>query len=292
MVGNASFSVAANITEVEGTNAYIAPSDKAVVANKIAADKVVADELAADEVAAEASGADEDFNDPIEPLNRAIFGFNEFLQDILFRPIVTVYNFLPAGVRDAVANILHNLNTPVILANDLLQFEFDRAGQTLGRFMVNTIAGAGGIADVASDLGIEKHGEDFGQTLGAWGVGEGLYIVLPIFGPSNPRDFAGLLVDNFFDPLSTVYVDDKAVTWSLAGAKGVSQYAAVVEELDQIKSTSIDYYAAIRSMYRQKRNAKISNGQEIDLPPIPDFDLSFQQHLDEENKEVSSASAE
>lgn len=299
VAGNAAISVAADINEVKGTSSYSkAAEDKAeadkIAAGKVKIDKVALSELAADELAAgPAAGAEEDFNDPIEPFNRVMFGFNEILQDFLFRPIATVYNYLPAGMRDGVANILHNLNTPVILANDLLQFEFERAGQTVGRFMINTIAGAVGIADVATDLGIEKHGEDFGQTLGAWGVGEGFYLVLPIFGPSNPRDAVGkLIVDSFLDPLSSVYIDEEAVTWTLTGVSGLSRYAGVMEELNQVKSTSIDYYAAIRSMYRQKRQSEISNGKEVDLPPIPDFDLSFQKHLDEEGRQMSSVSVE
>lgn len=234
----------------------------------------------ADQLAEGAAAGGDDFNDPIEPFNRFMFDVNEVIQDFLLRPISTVYNYLPAGFRTGVGNVIHNLNTPVILANDILQLEGKRAMNTFGRFVINTIAGAGGIGDVAEDLGIPSHKEDFGQTLGSYGVGEGFYLVLPLFGPSNPRDAVGkLFVDSYLDPLSLYLknTDEDAIYWSMVGAKGVSEYAGVVEELNQIKSTSIDYYAAIRSMYRQKRKAEISNGQDTDLPPIPDLDLSMNQ---------------
>jgi len=247
-----------------------------------------ADQLA--EGAAAAGG--DDFNDPIEPFNRFMFDVNEGIQDFLLRPISTVYNYLPAGFRNGVGNLIHNLNTPVILANDLLQLEGQRAMRTFGRFVINTIAGAGGIGDVAGDLGIPSHKEDFGQTLGSYGVGEGFYLVLPLFGPSNPRDAVGkIFVDSYFDPLSMYLknTDEDAAYWSMMAGKGISEYAGVMEELNQIKSTSIDYYAAIRSMYRQKRKAEIGNGQDTNLPPIPDLDLSL--NIDDNKKESETAAA-
>ena len=152
--------------------------------------------------------------------------------------------------------------------------ELNRALTTFGRAFINTTVGMGGIADVASEMGIERHDEDFGQTLGVYGVGEGFYLVLPIFGPSNPRDAIGkLVVDNYFDPIGLWLdnTDQDEVIYALAAAKGIDEYAGIVDELNQVKKTSVDYYAAVRSLYRQKRKAEINNGSILELPPIPDL---------------------
>ena len=218
---------------------------------------------------------EEDANDPLEGMNRAIFNFNEGLQDNFLRPIVETYNeTVPPNGRRAMKNVFNNLSEPVTFVNDLLQFEFHRAVNTFLRMMINTIFGAAGIMDLAQQMGIEDHSEDFGQTLGTWGIGEGFYLVLPILGPSSPRDAVGkLVVDSYFDPLSTYLenIDEGEIDLALDIVDGLLEYADVIEELDQIKKTSVDYYAAIRSLYRQKRKAEISNGKDLDLPPIPDI---------------------
>lgn len=218
---------------------------------------------------------DEDVNDPLEPMNRFFFDVNEVLQDILLRPISTVYNeVLPAQVRKIIGNFLDNLTSPVILANDIMQGEVMRAWETLQRTVINSTIGVAGLADVAGEFGIAKHDEDFGQTLAVWGVGEGFYLVLPVFGPSNPRDAIGKLgVDPFLDPLY-YYLDNTdrdALIGARIGLTAIDEYASIVDELNDVKKTSIDYYAAIRSLYRQKRKAEIANGEELDLPPIPDL---------------------
>jgi len=222
-----------------------------------------------------ASTNDEDINDPLEPINRVIFEFNEFLQDAFLRPIAKFYNEnVNLTVRQAISNFLDNLSAPVIFVNDVLQGEFDRAMTTFGRAFINSTMGMGGIADVAGEMGIEEHDEDFGQTLAVYGVGEGFYLVLPIFGPSSPRDAIGkLLVDPYFDPvglwLSNTERDN--IAWTLRGASATDEYSGIVDELNQVKKTSVDYYAVIRSLYRQKRKAMISNGSVLELPPIPDL---------------------
>ena len=127
-------------------------------------------------------------NDPIELFNRFAFSFNLALDAVIFRPAAATYRFLlPVEVRDSVRNVLRNLKSPVVLANDLLQGEFARAGDTVVRFLVNSTIGLLGLFDVAADSGYPYHDEDFGQTLGVHGVGEGLYIVLPVLGPSSAR---------------------------------------------------------------------------------------------------------
>jgi len=228
---------------------------------------------------AQLSTNEDDVNDPLESVNRVIFGFNEIVYEFLLTPVATTYNtVLHETVRSGVSNAIDNISSPVTLVNDILQFELDRALTTIARFVVNTIAGIGGIADVASSIGLEEHSEDFGQTLGSYGVGEGLYLVLPLLGPSNPRDAIGdLVVDPYFDPLGLYLsnTDRDAAGYARTGVSAVSEFAGLMGELSQIKSTSVDYYAAIRSLYRQKRVAEISNGREEDLPAIPNYDLNF-----------------
>ncbi len=222
-----------------------------------------------------ATSPDEEINDPLESMNRAIFDFNEVLQDAILRPAAHFYNDnVNVTVRQAISNILNNLSTPVILANDLLQGEFDRALETVVRALVNSTFGIGGIVDLAGELGLERHDEDFGQTLAVYGVDEGFYLVLPVFGPSSPRDAIGkLAIDSYLDPLGLWLdnTDRDEIVYALTAAEGLDEYAGIVDELNQVKKTSVDYYAAIRSLYRQKRKAEILNGSTLDLPPIPDL---------------------
>ena len=210
-----------------------------------------------------AENDDLDVNDPIEPVNRFIFGFNQIVEDLILRPIAYTYNALmPDPGKEAVTNFLNNLSSPVVLANDLLQGEGERAWQTTQRMVINTTVGLGGLWDAAEYFGIEEHREDFGQTMAVWGVGEGFYLVLPILGPSNPRDAIGKFgVDTFLDPVGLYLVNTNQEEWQYArlGVTGVTEYADIVEELDSLRETSIDYYAAIRSFYRQRRQAEIDN---------------------------------
>ncbi len=234
--------------------------------------------------------AENDVNDPLETMNRGIFEFNEFFLQWILGPISGVYkDFVPDPVRKSVGNILHLVASPIILANDLLQAEWERAWVTTQRTVVNATIGVAGTFDVAETLGLPRHSEDFGQTLAVWGVGEGFYLVIPFFGPSNPRDGIGKLVDGFFHPLTrwADNTDREEITYGLFSAAGVHDYSEIKDELDQIRKTSIDYYAAIRSMFRQKRAAEIRNGAEVDLPPIPD--LGFDIDVDEIDKPSAGA---
>ncbi|HEB78956.1 MAG TPA: VacJ family lipoprotein, partial [Rhodospirillales bacterium] len=213
------------------------------------------------------------FNDPLEPMNRLFFGFNEILQDYLLHPMATAYNWLPKFVRSSVSNFLLNLRSPIVLVNDILQFEPKRALQTTGRALINSTMGVGGLIDVADQFGIEPHDEDFGQTLAVWGVGEMFYLVLPVIGPTNPRDAIGKLgVDLLMDPLN-YYLNSTDKTewiWARAAFEGFEAYAGLVGEMDHVKNTSMDYYAAIRSMYRQRREKEILNSEDPPFHDIPD----------------------
>jgi len=220
------------------------------------------------------------------------------VQDAVLRPVGHAYNDnVPANMRLGIGNFLTNLSSPISFVNSILQGDINEAMHLLVRMFVNTTIGIGGIVDVVSEVDGEPREEDFGQTLGVWGVGEGFYLVLPIFGPSNPRDVVGkFLVDPYFNPFG-LWVSNSnrdEVDISETVVDGVNEYAGVVDELDQIKKTSVDYYAAIRSLYRQKRKSEISNGDNLDLPPIPNlsYDLvpeDFNQSLAGVGETPSSA---
>jgi len=206
-------------------------------------------------------------NDEAEPFNRTVFDVNMALDKAILKPIAFVYKEgVPMEGRQAVGSFLSNLRTPVIFANDLMQGEWDRAWTTLVRFAANSTFGIGGLVDVAQDMGFQKHDEDFGQTLAVWGVQEGPYLMLPLFGPSNPRDAVGRVVDMVLDPL-TWYAPDWA-SYSRFGLTAVHSRAEHYDELNDLEKSSLDFYAAIRSLYRQKRNDEIRNGGTPELPGL------------------------
>ena len=205
---------------------------------------------------------EEDFvNDPLEEVNRSIFDFNNELDNSVFEPVAQAYvENTPDTLRFAIHNLVKFFKTPVVFVNNILQGNLNGAGNTLSRFLVNGITGFAGMADVADDSGVPHVNEDFGQTLAVWGLGEGPYLVLPILGPTNVRDGLGKFVDSFLDPFSAV-VDEPAVKWSRRVAAGVDTRAGLLDVLDDLERTSLDYYAAIRSLYRQRRSDEITNGQ-------------------------------
>lgn len=204
-------------------------------------------------------------NDPLEPTNRAMFEVHEAIDRNVLQPVAEAYRDLtPQGIRIAIRNILGNLRAPVILAGDLLQGNIPRARITLGRFMVNSTIGVGGIVDVAREWGVPGHTEDSGQTLAVWGVGEGPYLFIPLFGPSNPRDVTGQAMDFAINPLSWfgqgVLVD--AAGWTQLGLTVVDTREALLEPIDQVRATSLDPYSTLRSAYRQRRGYEIRNEEE------------------------------
>ena len=211
-------------------------------------------------------------NDPVEPTNRAIFSFNRFLDSALLKPVATAYrDYTPEFFQRSIHNILNNLRTPVILFNDVLQGEFKRAGVTLGRFLINSTIGVAGIGDPATDFGLPFHNEDFGQTLAVWGADEGPYIMLPILGPSNPRDTIGLIVDILIDPLNwwASNTDRNWIPFARSGVRAVDSRSRNIDALDDLEKSSLDFYAAIRSLYRQRRADEITNGEGSANMPAP-----------------------
>ncbi|MEK6710938.1 MAG: VacJ family lipoprotein [Nitrospinota bacterium] len=206
---------------------------------------------------------EEELPDPLEDLNRVVFQINEVLDTIVLRPLGEVYRaLLPGPVRESVRNFLRNLSSPVVFFNDVLQGRGDRAEITLGRFIVNTTLGVGGLFDVAKDMGAPYHGEDFGQTLGVWGLKPGIYLVLPILGPSTTRDAIGRGVDLFMNPFTYLYAagDVEYLSLAFGGLGAVDLRARNIELVDQLKRDALDYYTLIRSIYHQLRESEIRNG--------------------------------
>ena len=206
--------------------------------------------------------------DPLEGLNRFLFAFNDFLDTIFIRPAAATYRvILPDFVRDSIRSFLRNLNTPVVLANDLFQGSWDRAETTLTRFIINTTVGVGGLYDAADDMGYAYHDEDFGQTLGSYGVPGYPYLVLPLLGPSSGRDAVGTLVDSFLDPMT--YFVDEEILLARRLVDGVDLRSRNIENLEELRRDSIDFYARIRSVYLQRRENEINNGAPSDDLPAP-----------------------
>jgi phospholipid-binding lipoprotein MlaA len=220
---------------------------------------------------ATASSTDLDDNgDPWEDTNRAIFGFNQAIDRTVLVPVSNAYRAaLPNTVRDMLHDFLQNLNSPIIFANDLLQGQPGLAGETAGRALLNTTIGFGGFIDVASKWGIPYHSNDLGITFATWGVGSGPYLMLPILGPSNPRDLVGDIGDSFGDPGNIVASQHHRVWASFVrgGVSGIDERSRNIESLAEIERTSLDYYATIRSLARQRRAAQIRHQKE-DVPNI------------------------
>ena len=208
-------------------------------------------------------------NDPFEPMNRKIFAFDMFADKWIMKPLAQTYvAVMPEIGRDAIRHFLNNLHEPVIAANDVLQTEFTRAGWTSERFVINSTVGVGGIFDWASRWGIDQQSGDFGQTLYHYGVGEMFYLVLPVLGPSNPRDVVGMVADSYADPFSYLAYDYGAEVADYArwGAEGLDERAQNIQNLDEIERTSIDLYAAIRSLFRQHRASELRHGEPAPTP--------------------------
>ena len=236
-----------------------------------------------------AMAAFKEANDPYEPFNRAMFDFNLTLDKAVLRPAASIYrDVLPEPVQNGVHNFLHNLRSPIIFGNDLLQGELDRAGSTLARFAINSTVGVFGLYDFAAYVGIEKHNEDFGQTLAVWEVEQGPYLVLPIFGPSNPRDGVGRVADILIDPLTWLAPFEFQMARTIGTA--VNARARNFDQVNDLENNSLDFYSAVRSLYRQKRADEIRNGVPLNtnavtsnLPAMPDKKSEHSQAVTSQN---------
>ncbi len=215
----------------------------------------------------------EDFHDPFEDTNRKIFEFNQIVDRHVLAPVAKAYRaVLPQPVRNSLRDFLINLQAPLIFANDTLQGDFGRAKDTVVRFVLNSTIGIGGLVDVAGRWGIPYHEQDLGITLGVWGIPEGPYLVIPILGPSDPRDLGGEVAEGFADPWNIVAANNSLlwVSFVRGGVSGIDQRARYLDTLADIERTSLDYYATIRSLYRQRRAALIRH-ENKNLPPPSGF---------------------
>jgi phospholipid-binding lipoprotein MlaA len=199
-------------------------------------------------------------DDPLEPLNRAVFNANTALDEAVIRPLAEAYrNVVPPFARDRIRAVIDNLAEPRIFANDVLQRRADAAGITLARFSINTVAGLGGMFDVATGHGFAKQSGDFGQTLYTWGVADGPYLVLLFFGPSNFRDAVGLGVDLFTTPPALVVTGHTGtvLNFAVGTIDGMDLRSRNIETLDEIKASALDYYSHLKSITRQLRQAQL-----------------------------------
>jgi phospholipid-binding lipoprotein MlaA len=212
-------------------------------------------------------------NDPWEKTNRDIFTFDVWVQHNIARPVDDGYRaVLPEPARDGIHNLVTNLHSPIVLANDVLQGDGGKAVNTFGRLIINSTIGIGGLIDVATKLGIPEHDNDFGITLGQNGIAEGSYLVLPFVGPLPPRDLLGTGVDGFFDPLSWARFDGKnTLVFARGGLRVLDTVDQQRDAFDTIERTSIDLYATTRNFYRQSRNAKIKGETSTTGAPLPDL---------------------
>ena len=210
--------------------------------------------------------------DCFEGLNRATFAFNQGLDKAIFEPIAKGYRKLPSPIRTGTGNVVSNLSNLITIPNNLLQGDFKTAGINTARLSVNTTIGIFGIFDVAQQMGFVKNykREDYGQTLGTWGVGEGCYVVLPILGPSTVRDTVGSLTsflggDPWYNVTvrnDTQYFKDSDYYMS-RGTDGLDFRAKNIDSFDNLEKNSMDFYASVRSLFLQDRKQKILNSNKI-----------------------------
>jgi phospholipid-binding lipoprotein MlaA len=216
--------------------------------------------------------------DPFEQVNRKVLAFNKDIDSILFKPVATVYNYvMPNFVRRRVTNFFSNLDDIKVVANDILQLKFKQATSDSGRFVVNSTLGIVGLFDIATRLNMPKHYEDFGQTLGYWGIGSGPYLVLPILGASSLRDAIGSTVDFNLDPL--LYLDEDSyagITYALSGLKIINTRADLFGAEKILETATLDPYSFIRDSYLQQREALVYDGE------LPNETISDEELFDDE----------
>ena len=206
-----------------------------------------------------ATGPERDPRDPLEPMNRAVYKFNDTFDDAIAKPVATVYrDVLHVEIRNRVSNFFSNFQDIFIGVNNLLQGKLQEGAEDWARFAFNTTFGLLGIHDVASDMGIEKHNEDFGQTFGHWGVGSGPYLILPFLGSSTVRDAAGTTVDYYVAPLGEVRPIN--LRNSLYGVYLVNTRAELLEASSILEQAALDRYIFQRDAYLQRRRSLIYDG--------------------------------
>jgi phospholipid-binding lipoprotein MlaA len=205
--------------------------------------------------------------DPFEPFNRSVYKFNDALDKAVLKPVAKGYTaVVPSPGRTMINNFFSNLNDVVVTLNDVLQFKFVQAMSDGGRFLINTTLGAGGIADAASTFGFPKHNEDFGQTLGYWGIESGPYLVLPFFGPSSVRDGVGLYADSITTPTNQIKPSSSRNQTIIFN--GVRVRANLLENEQILEEAQLDPYAFLRDAYLSHRQTMVYDGH----PPRPKYE--------------------
>jgi phospholipid-binding lipoprotein MlaA len=220
--------------------------------------------------------------DCFEGLNRATFSLNQGLDKVIFKPVAKGYRKLPSPIRSGTSNALENISSLITIPNNILQGEFKKAGINTGRFAVNTTVGILGIFDIATKMNLpEYEKEDYGQTFGAWGIGAGCYVVLPIIGPSTVRDAFGSFVNVLGgDPYYNASVHgnnqylDKDIYMTTKIISGIDFRAKNIESIDNLEKNSMDFYASVRSLYLQDRQQKIRNSD-------PTIDIMYEGDWEE-----------
>lgn len=227
-----------------------------------------------------------DPRDPLEPVNRAIYTFNDGVDTMLVKPAAEIYQgVVPGLVRTGVSNVFSNLNDVIVALNNLLQGKFSSALSDFGRVLLNTTAGLLGIFDVATPAGLEKHDEDFGQTLGWWGIGDGPYIVLPLLGSSNLRDTVGRVGDYKADPVT--YIDPSRDRNIVQALRIINRRAELLSASRILAVAALDEYEFVRDAYLQRRRNLIYDGN----PPREKLDNSSLPGVPFTGEEISSWSS-
>ena len=215
-------------------------------------------------------------DDPWEPFNRSVFEFNEGLDKYVLKPVVSGYRFvLPEFIREGIYNFFSNYNDIYTALNNLLQGKPDYAFNDLMRVVVNTTMGLGGLIDLATPGGLEKHKEDFGQTFGVWGIPSGPYVVLPFFGPSSVRDTFGTVADLETDYLFK-YIPNVGLRNSLTGLRVVNARNTYYEAGDLLDGAAIDKYSFLRDAYIQRRKYQINEGRDDEEPQMPTYENPYE----------------
>ena len=238
---------------------------------------------AADEVKTSSDDFDttsieDEIYDPLESINRAIFSFNNATDKIVLEPIAKGYRKLPSPIQTGIGNFINNLKLPLVAVNQLLQGQGKNAVESTGRFVINSTVGVFGLIDFADNVGLEQKEEDFGQTLATWGVNDGFYLVLPLFGPSNLRDTTGMIMTMYTDPVNA-YATSQGEAWAIplrTSLNAVDQRSKIIDEVNALRDNSVDYYAAVRSSYYQNRKAAIMNTDDDVLTPLPLISIEFE----------------
>jgi phospholipid-binding lipoprotein MlaA len=217
-------------------------------------------------------------DDPYEDFNRQMFAFNEGVDRAVLEPVAYGYRAVTnEPIREGVGNFTSNLNEPLTAVNHILQGKIPDAGATVGRFVINSTIGIAGIFDPAAAMGIQRTKEDFGQTLGAWGVQPGPYLVLPLLGPSNPRDAFGMGGDLALNPLNYPEFDnDDTIRVGIAALGGINAREGAIEAFNDVRN-QIDPYTTVRRLYDRTRAQDVANApiQPNETEKVPESELDF-----------------